>query len=180
MKQEKISRKFFVPQKNKVFLRRAQIQAGELVMVVIIVMVFLILGLAAYSGLKSEGYKEIKQELRSLDAIDLAQEALAMQELGCDFADEISTDCVDIYRLEAFAKKIEMASVNDPLYNYYRSKFGLANITIEQVYPLEKKWNVYETRRGNISDIPLRIPVYLYDPTTQTNSFAILTVVKFS
>jgi len=160
--------------------RKAQIETGELIMVVMMVMVILVIGLVFYGNFKAQGMKETGRDLLSLSAVDLAQEAMSMSEISCSHARELG-ECVDLQRMEQLSLLMESLEPNSDFSNYYVSKFGSAMIRIEKIYPTTESWLIYDRASPNSdAQIPLRIPIYIYDGVEKTNSFGILTVVRYS
>ncbi len=154
-------------------------EVGELIMVAIIVVILLVIGFVGYSLFQTQSLQESGEEFASLSTIRLAQEVASMQEIRCGFDKETSSECIDRYSLTAFSKRLNETGPESDLYNYYRSKFGAALITVQQVYPSKKRWVVYN-QSGGAGQIPVQLPVYIYDPLHKNNSFGVLRVVRFT
>ena len=168
-------------QKSKIFepfFKRAQIQSGELIMIVIVVMMFLVMGLVGYANFQERNINQVSQEFESLAAVELAQQALSLQEMKCGFAVETSDQCVDLYRVRELSSLLADTELSSSLFTYYRSVFGESRIIIEKIYPEYELFEIYDIGEGD--ENPIRIPIYIYDPLTKENTFGVITVVKYT
>ena len=159
---------------------KGQIQTGELIMIVIVVTLMLVIGIALYGSFKMGALEEDIREKESLNAVELAQEAISMQELACSYSEGASSNCIDLYRLEVLTERIKGANTNSKFYNYYRSKFGAARIEVSQVYPEERYWLIYNQSLNRASENQIRLPVFIYDGLQKKNRFAVITVVQYT
>lgn len=134
-----------------------------------------------YSSYKNKSFAEDEIALTSISAIDLAQEAARMHEIACGFSSETGGLCVDELRLEMLSWLLTNEDVDGDIYNYYRSRFGNSKITFSKIYPLTKTYELYLNKPTTAikEEIPLRMPIYLYNATTKTNSFGVITVVRY-
>jgi hypothetical protein len=147
-------------------------------MVVIIVMILLFFGFVGYSLFQGQQLEDNQRQFQALNAIDIAQRAASMHDLACTHAPETDAACVDAYRLHVL-NETDYA-VNSDAYNYYRTQFGAATITVTETYPQPRTWTIYNNTASNRTKIPIRVPVQINNPLKpNTYSFGIMHVVIY-
>ncbi len=161
-------------------MKKAMIKAGELIMVIIIVIIILIAGLVGYGMFTGEQIREKGRTFESLSAVDTAQKAATTPEISCGYSPQTNTYCLDQHRLDIANQSIRNANPNSDIYNFFREEYGSATIKVNQVYPTEKQWVIYNHTANTSSEIPIRMPVYIYNSINKTNTFGYLTMVKHS
>lgn len=147
----------------------------ETIAVLLIFFVLVGFGLIFYGRIQAGSFQATQEENFELKAIQTAQLVSFLPELQCSSNNIIIDDCFDILKVEALSEFIEQ---NPNIKNeYYYDLFGFSSITIEQVYPSELSWKVYErTLTGNKAKSSIKIPVSLYNASSRSYNFGVLTV----
>ncbi len=171
-------------------MKKAQLQMGETIFVVIIILFLIIIGMVFLYGHEEESIFKSEREFYELDSVALGQLITNLPELACSVAGTKQQSCFDKSKVESFSKILYQNS--DIAMEYYFEKLGNVNITIEEVYPEEgKRWEIYvnnfdinytDTDLGMLIQsygTTLKIPILIKDPTTNKNSFGILYVTKY-
>ncbi len=159
-------------------LKKAQIQTGETIAVVIIVVFIIVLGIVFYFNFMSGTIDEDRQRASDLDSVSTAIFVSKLNELKCSRAASASFICFDLYRVKAFNE-----SLNEPMIgSVYHSLIGYANATIRTYYPEQgKEYTFYSYEPSNITgERSSFIPVLLSDPVENKKYFAYLEVKVFS
>jgi len=155
--------------------KKSQIKMFETIAVLLIFFILVGFGLIFYGRIQASGFQATQEENFELKAIQTAQLVSFLPELQCSSNNIIVDDCFDILKVEALSEFIEQ---NPNIRNeYYYDLFGFSSITIEQVYPSELSWKVYErTLTGNKAKSSIKIPVSLYNASSRAYDFGVLTV----
>jgi len=168
-------------------LKKAQIQLGESIFVVIIIILIIVLGIVFSSQAQKDEYEQRAETFTNLDSVMLGQFATSLTELQCSTLQVEELSCFDLHKILAFQKLQE--TNNDQSAQYYYSQLGDANITLELIYPEEKFIQIYlnELNLGNISGVPIQpqekpiiIPVSIYDDLKQEYYFGVLHITMYS
>ncbi|RJQ17580.1 hypothetical protein C4573_01220 [Candidatus Woesearchaeota archaeon] len=158
--------------------RNAQIQLGESTAAIVVIIILIVLGLVFYSVLSRSNVDDKKIEIANLEAIEVASFATAIPELHCTFLGAASANCFDAVKVANFSS---LLSSDTDAYLYYAEFFKNARISIEEVYPGNASWLIYENNKSvRQSELPVYIPINLYYPLDDDYSFAVLKVVKYS
>ncbi len=108
--------------------RRGQIQFGETIMVVVVIVFILIVGIVFYFNASRNS---VEKQIRTVDqaqSMTVVNNILSLPEIGCD--PSVTTGrCVDLLKLEHLASQIDCGS-SDPTSKYYCSLFGAGLVTI--------------------------------------------------
>jgi len=166
--------------------RKAQLQMGESIFVVIIILLLIIFGLVFASNAEEDEIIKKNQAFQDLDAITTSKYAASLTELQCSVLDVIEMSCYDINKMSAFMKVTEIHP--DLSAEYYFSQLGNANITIKEIYPSDRSWEVYYNglgydRLGNEivgKSKSTILPITLFDSITKKKSFGILIIESIS
>ena len=155
--------------------KKSQIKMFETIAVLLIFFILVGFGLIFYGRIQASGFQATQEENFELKAIQTAQLVSFLPELQCSSNNIIVDDCFDILKVEALSEFIEQ---NPNIRNeYYYDLFGFSSITIEQVYPSELSWKVYErTLTGNKAKSSIKIPVSLYNASSRSYNFGILNI----
>lgn len=177
--------------------KQGQLEMGESIFIVIIIILIIIFGLIFASGAERDEITRQQQRFQELDAITKAQYITSLKELTCSEFEVTQTSCFDKHKVEAFARLThdDWSLVQE----YYYEQFGDACIFIHRIDTdtggsgitelncntivpnPEKLWLVYNNsaRRDPSQGRPVIIPVSLFDSTTRTNDFGVLTIIPY-
>jgi hypothetical protein len=162
--------------------RKAQIQLSESIFIVFFILIIIIFGIVFYAQAEGEGIVEKREQYLELDTVALAQVASSLAELQCSILEVSELSCLDILRVKAFANDL-MVQDNDLVIEYYFSQLGDAEVVIEEIYPNNETYVVYNNtidENLSYSGRPVMMPISLYDPTSNTYGFGVLYITKFS
>ena len=172
--------------------RKAQIQMGETMMIMIILIILLVVGLLFYGKLKGGDLEAKLGEVEELDIVKLSEVAYNLPEIQCTISQVADYGCIDKVRVEKLTAKLDKTGKwsDGPEYYYYRELFGKSTIRIEEYSIKEQKFKTiymlynYTQKAGitdndNVSVQQINMPLIIHDPKTQLNSFGILKVFKY-
>lgn len=164
-------------------MKKAQLQLGETIFAVIIILFLIIFGLVFYNNERTNTTSQQRNEFTDLETVSLTQLATNLVELQCSTQGVREQSCYDISRIESFVHVRE--SEGDLANELYFSQFGNAEIKIEQIYPQpeegEGEWDIYYNELEGFTFAPqVIIPISLYDGVLDQYYFGILYVRKFS
>jgi len=148
---------------------------GETIAILIIFFFLVIFGFGFYVRVQQSGFQRQKLEGTNLRAIQVAQKASFLPELQCSFKNVQVDDCIDLIKLDAFGRSL--SNSDGSFYQYYSTVFGKSDIRVQMVYPPGPTYIVYTTEvtkpENNLSTF---VPVALYNATSKSYSFGILSV----
>lgn len=157
--------------------KKSQVQMMETLAVLLVFFILVILGIVFYSRVLSGSIETQKEEGIQLSAVKVAQRASTLPELQCSNDNIVSDNCIDIVKLEAASDILRQNEA------YYYDRFLFSNIKISEVYPENKEWKFYERplAYGEFSNkIVTNIPISLFDPINNKNSFGVMNVELFT
>jgi hypothetical protein len=160
--------------------RKAQIEFGESLMVIIILVFILIIGLVFYFRVSSSGLREEFAYREDIESVKLAKAALALPEIQC--GDYKAHGCIDLLKLQALGELLDPGG-NAKSREYYEKIFGYANIsvtTIPSSGPAMTKTLYVDAPKFNYTTSQQFIFTTLYDPIEKQENFAYLNVTRFS
>jgi hypothetical protein len=161
--------------------RKAQLQMGESIFAVIIILLLIVFGIVFASNAEKDEITQDKEEFLDLDAITLSKYASSLAELQCSLLDVTELSCFDVDKMIAFINVTE--KYPEISAEYYFSQFGNANITVREIYPSNRSWEVYYNglKDGEIGrSKTTMVPVALYDGITKKKSFGVLIIKSIS
>lgn len=158
--------------------RKAQIQIGESMIVIILIMIIAVFALVFTTKMATSKYEIKITEYEELDAVETAQIVTNLYELRCS-KEGVQATCVDKYKAIALAQVAQTPTA----YLYYYDLFKNAKVTLKEIYPNQETYVLYEvnatnTTKGQISN-SIVIPVSLYDAAKDTVSFGVLQVERY-
>lgn len=162
-----------IQKKNK----KAQIQMGESIFVVIIILLLIIFGIVFASHAQEDEVVKKTAEFQDLDAITLSKYASSLAELQCSLLDVTELSCLEIGKMDAFVNVTQ--KYPEISAEFYFSQFGNANITVKEIYPRNRTWNIYYNGLENNTQGKIKrtmIPVSLYNGITKRKSFGVLMI----
>ncbi|MBU0471769.1 MAG: hypothetical protein KKF89_05215 [Nanoarchaeota archaeon] len=159
--------------------KKAQIQMGESIAIIIIIMILIIFALVFYSKIKEVDISEKKILFQDLDLIELSQIIYSLPEIQCSFAEVVDYGCIDLLKYYELAKIINESFKDDKIqYFYYRQLFGNTKISLETIKD-EKTVNLYNSNRTWTSKSVMNMPIIAYNPINDTKLFATLNIEKY-
>ena len=157
--------------------KKAQIKMFETIAVLLIFFVLIAFGLIFYVRVYSGSIEETGEEYFELKAIQTAQLVSFLPELQCTSPTSmniVDDNCFDLLKVKALT---EIIKDDQKLRNeYYYDIFGSSKISIEQIYPSEMKWEVYDKASNKKSMSSIKIPISLYNASSKKNNFGVLNI----
>ncbi len=160
--------------------KKAQIQMGETVAIVIIVVILLILGLVFWNKISTGDVREITRERQELSVIDIAKIVQEMPEFRCSSTSSEKANCFDRYKILAFKKSFDGGNTqNTEMFSLYSDYFLESRISFREIYPDEETIIIYDSNITNQTTKQIDIPINIYDPITKQYSFGLITIEGF-
>ena len=154
--------------------KNAQIQMMETIAVLFIFFILVVMGFVFYAKILKGNLEEQKEESIQLNAIKVAQRASSLPELQCSEDNIVSDNCIDILKLEAASGIMRQHDV------YYYDRLLFSKVTVNEIYPGSNEWELYSRPLDEFSNkITTSIPISLFNPIENKNSFGIMTVELF-
>ena len=147
----------------------------ETISVLAIFFILVILVFIFYSRVSESNVEIGKEESSQLHAIKIAQKASNLPELQCSNQNIIAENCINKLNLDALSGVINQNEI------YYFDIFSFSKITIREVYPDVRELAViYERPLDSYSSKSvIDIPISLFDPVENKNSFGVMKVELF-
>ena len=143
----------------------------ESIAVLVIFFILIMFGFIFYTRIQKTSFETELQEKSTLKAIDLSEKIFFLPEIQCSRNNIPQQGCIDKLKLSAATKLIAQNKAT------YIDIFGNSYLHIEQVYPIEASWILYDQQKQEDSGkISTQFPVSLYDAGTDTYSFGVLYV----
>lgn len=160
--------------KTKMKSNKAQIKMFETIAVIVVFFFILVIGLIYYSGVQNREIKKMQEEDKELRAIEIMKIATYLPELQCSMDNVLTANCIDLAKLE----NSEIHFSQNRL--YYTNIFSFGNITVRQIYPEDKEYNLYFSNRPSARDrTTSNIPILIYDSINRRNYAGILIVEQY-
>jgi hypothetical protein len=160
-------------------MKKAQVHMAETIAILFIFFLMLGFGFILYAKFQRINMKETQTKNSELESIEVTQRVSFLPELQCSLKGVVTDNCIDVLKLDAFRKKLELEP--ELVQELYFNMFKYSNITIIQLYPLpEKRWTLYENIKNDSSSIFVPVPISLYNATTKSNAFGVLEVRIYS
>ena len=138
---------------------------AENIGILVIFFILVVVGLVFYARVQKESVTIEAKERVGQDALLTAQRVADLPEIQCSEPIESESgkqDCIDLYKLVAFQNLKQ--DIAEEFNSYYFDIFGYSNVTIKQVYPDKRDWNVYTQKPARYSRaIPVPVPVLIFD-----------------
>jgi hypothetical protein len=124
---------------------KAQIRMSETIAVLFIFFVLVVFGIIFYYKYSAVSFEHKQEELLGRKAIEVTSKALHLPELICSQGEsEPEDDCIDLLKLDSTTQVFE-----DNFGDYYFDLFPFTTITLNQTYPSEKGWVLYDKPKAN-------------------------------
>lgn len=167
---------------------KAQIQLGESIFVVFIVIILIVFGIVFYSQIQREDIQDEDSNFADLETVTITQYATSLTELKCSLQEIQYPNCFDQSKLDAFEQLVEQTGT-ETYRQFYFSQLGNSKLVVREVYPDPTKdpWVIYENNRTLDPTVPqdrvlqaqANIPVNIYHPVTGTYAFGILEITEY-
>jgi hypothetical protein len=165
-------------------MKRGQIEFGESLMVVIVLVFLLIIGIVFYFSATKGSLQREQQYREEIESVKLAKAVLGLPEVRCGSYDATGT-CIDNLKLAALSRMLNASDkeFDDPAWAYYGRLFGYATIKVnvppvggpaEEYVLYHDKPDTETTSTGQF------IFTTLYDPVTETQRLAYLNVTRYT
>jgi hypothetical protein len=152
-------------------MKKAQIQMGETIAVIFVFIILVMFGFIFYGFVAKSGAETKQQELVQLDAIKKAQVISFLPELQCSEDNDVTENCVDLYRIKVAQETITAHT------SYYYDDFGFSKITIQEIYPRGELYVLYDREKPNFKNLKAQqAPVQIFDPFTRTYGFGVMNI----
>ena len=139
--------------------------------ILFIFFILLTFGFIFYARMQKSGYATEAEEVTVLKAIQVSEKAAFLPEIQCSFDNIPVEDCIDIEKLTAFSTLAVSENI------YYYNVFGFSRIEIEQIYPSQQTWTLYDNPFPNYQDVvAIQLPTSLYYPGEDEYSFGAVLV----
>jgi len=142
--------------------RKAQLKMGENIAIIFIFILLVVFGMVFFFKVQTVGIKIKQQENIELSAIQVAQKVSFLPELRCSSENVPVPDCYDALKMQNIQSVIEGDQV------YYYEIFKYSTIYIEEIFPGNRTWMIYDNRGDKESKLSTQIPISIYDPMTST------------
>ena len=154
--------------------KNAQIQMLETIAVLFIFFILIVIGLIFYANVLKGSIELQKEESIQLNAIEVAQRASSLPELQCSEDNIVSDNCIDLIKLKVASRIMQENEV------HYYDRLLFSKITVKEIYPNEQEWTLYDRPLEDFSNkITTNIPISLFDPIKNKNSFGVMNVELF-
>ena len=147
-------------QKHKT--RKAQLKMGENIAIMFIFILLVVFGLVFFFKVQTAGLQQKKTENLELSAVQVAQKVSFIPELRCSSENVPVPDCYDALKME----NIKTITQQDNAYYYDIFKFS--TISVQEIFPGNKTWTLYNNTGDKKDHISTQIPISIYDPKTST------------
>jgi len=148
--------------------RRAQIKMFETIGVLIVFFFLLFTGSIFYFAAQKSALQKEKVKAGEQYAFQIVLKSLYLPELDCSFLQTQKDNCIDRIKME---KMSQLIAKNETVRTDYYTEFGYATITVEEAFPGNKTWQLYEnipTKLQNIKGEEVEVPDYIDKLVTQS------------
>ena len=158
--------------------KKAQMKMVESIFVLFIFTIIIAFVLVFYFVFQKGEVQRLQHDMDEQKAVETGLMLSGLPELQCSSSAISEGACIDRFKLEALAS--EVSSGNRELELHYYDLLGFGNISIVQIYPTEKSWQLYYNppREGKYSRRAIHFPIVIKDVSTNPdiNGFGIMTV----
>ncbi len=150
--------KIFEHVRNRRFQTKAQIKMTETIGVLVVFFILILFGIIFYVQYQKGTIREQKEAAIVKRAIATSLKTFYLPELRCTKAFDVAfTACVDIYKAEIFAEKL------DDNYDFYFNIFGKSHIYLQDIIKNQTIELYNGTPAKWAKRIPIRFPVLVYN-----------------
>lgn len=120
--------------------KKAQIRMTETIAVMFIFFVLILFGIIFYAKYSEVAYQEKQAELLGKKAVEITSKTIFLPELICSRGSaEPELYCLDMLKLKQVPKTFK-----DNFADYYFDLFPNTKITVEEIYPGNSSWVLYD------------------------------------
>jgi len=155
--------------------KKSQLHMLETIAVLAVFFILVVFVFIFYLNVSERNVEIEKGESIQLNAIDIAQKASLMEELQCSQDGVVTESCIDLLKLDSMSNIIRGNEI------YFFDLFSYSRITVKEIYPDKEEWMIYDRQLEGYSDrIVTNIPITLFDPLSNKNSFGVMIVEVYS
>lgn len=160
-------------------MARAQIEFGESLMVIIIIVFLLVIGLVFYFNVSKGSVEKELNYREDIGAVVLSKRVLSMPEVACDAYQ--GGNCIDKLKLAALGDLIDKSSqsYDSMVSDYYEQLFEFSTIKLHYVETGQDELLYEEIPTGNYTASRQFIFTTIYDPVQERQEFAYLNVTRY-
>ena len=126
-------------------MKKGQIRLTETIAVMFIFFVLIVFGMIFYFQYQKVSIKETQQEQLASRAMDTTLRTLFLPELLCSIGQaEAEDNCLDVNKLNNVNKTFA-----DHTGDYYFNVFSYSKISVQEIYPGNTSWVVYDKMKPN-------------------------------
>jgi len=141
----------------------------ESILVVFVVTIFIIIGIVIYASFQGYSASSQRSAVTEMRASRVQHSALTMPEFSCEACGgSVKEKCFDSSKLDAFR------NLPDVLKDKYYAYFGMSSLVVEQKYPEERSWGLYN--KAGEGKIRTYMPVLLCNPKNNNYDFGVLII----
>jgi len=158
--------------------KKGQIQLGESIAVVVIVIILIFLGIIFWNKNNTSNIVELGSQSQELSVIDIANIVPELSEIKCTELSVNRVKCIDYYKLKALSAAINDTK-NATTFEYYHDYFKNSKIIITQVYPSNTAFNItlYDAKlRNHTKSLLISLPVNIKNEVNKTVSYGFIVV----
>src|SRR3989344_2329038 len=123
------------PTKYLVNMKRAQIEIGETIVVIFILMILIVFGIVVYYQFQAGSVRQTQQRFGGLKTIELAQVISNLPELQCSNLKVAEVGCIDEVKAKMFSEYLALPG--NKAFFYYRELLGTSKIEVHKVFPVD-------------------------------------------
>jgi sensor histidine kinase regulating citrate/malate metabolism len=157
--------------------KKGEMQFGETVFVVFIILIIIVLGFVFYSKIQEDNFKEELRKKSSQNLVLVAHSISSLPELECSIYKSSDFVCVDKFKAKNIKAILEQARSEKN--TYYFDFLNNLRISIHQVYPNKQTYPIYdhyEGQSGGKPFLPVNVLINIYDPIEKTYSFGYMEI----
>ena len=176
----------------KINKRKAQVQLGESIFIVIFIILIIVFGIIFFSGAEKDSMTKQAAKYDDLSTVALAQFASSLSELACSKHEVEELSCYDLSKVEAFASLLNNVSLTSITREYYFTQLGNAKLEIDIVYSANGAHqgehillyfnDIYPGTEDHlpVNGQPILMPISLFDPVSENTLFGVMTITKYT
>ncbi len=160
---------------------RAQIQMGEVIIVMIIFFMLLGFGILFYTQFAAGTAQQTVREVDRANLAEVAKIVGTLPEIHCSYAGDLDFTCIDILRASIFSAHVYDG--DDVL--QYSEVFHGYSARVQCIYPRPcttigiNDYILFDyTDPDGESSVPFFIPINILDPVTDTKGYGLLVVTQ--
>jgi hypothetical protein len=166
--------------------KKAQVQLGENVVIMVIFFFLLIMAVVFYAGIQKSRIATKQYQINTVALLDSKAMITSMPELLCTENNDVTESCIDIINLDVMKKYWDNIK-NTPssaAREYYKYRFGASEITIKRFDAYKSvwasNWTLYNNSENMNYSRVVYVPVSLYNATSDDYSFGLLEYRRYS